>query len=67
MTLPKGFIGWGDVISPHSLTIRGGPDVSSLSQAYTVNTGGSSAGLRSVEAPGQQCYRKVVDDMSIST
>ena len=27
----------------------------------------SSAGLRSVEAPGQQCYRKVVDVMSIST
>ena len=26
-----------------------------------------SAGLRSVEAPGQQCYRKVVDVMSIST
>ena len=26
-----------------------------------------SAGLRSVEAPGQQCYRKVVNVMSIST
>ncbi len=25
-----------------------------------------SAGLRSVEAPGQQCYRKVVDVMIIS-
>ena len=28
---------------------------------------GDSAGLRSVEAPGQKCYRKVVDVMSIST
>ena len=27
----------------------------------------SSAGLRSVEAPGQQCHRKVVNVMSIST
>ena len=29
--------------------------------------GRSSAGLRSVEAPGQQCYRKFVDVKSIST
>ena len=28
---------------------------------------GASAGLRSMEAPRQQCYRKVVDVMSIST
>ena len=27
----------------------------------------SSAGLRSVEAPGQQCYRKFVDVKNIST
>ena len=27
----------------------------------------ASAGLRSVEAPGQQCHRKVVNVMSIST
>ena len=27
----------------------------------------TSAGLRYVEAPGQQCYRQVVDVMSIST
>ena len=29
--------------------------------------GRDSAGLRSVEAPGQQCYRKVVDVLIIST
>ena len=31
------------------------------------DTNRASAGLRFVEAPGQQCYRKVVDVMIIST
>ena len=33
----------------------------------SVNSNALSAGLRSVEAPGQQCHRKVVNVMSIST
>ena len=44
--------------------IRGTTRVAQASKKITER---SSAGLRHVEASGQQCYRKVVDVMSIST
>ena len=51
----------------HSISTISENELVYLPSGDTDRPNTDSAGLRSVEAPGQQCYRKVVDVMSIST